>query len=395
MTCRDGRDAADVIVVGAGPAGCTAAIRLAEVGHDVLLLERKAVEEGEDIASGELLAPMAQEELAQVGVELPSTCLFDRFTAVRNVYPDMSWTTHRLPPGIAWTHVDKGGLGRALRSRATAAGARLVRGARVTGLAFQPTEAVVETAEGATWRAQLVLDAGGRYAPSLRLLDLKREDPEFRQIGVALFFSSFAGAVPDTWNRHLYGERGAMISGGRIRPGLYRYICEADLADKQAEGLRPVEFIERMAHRHDPWLSERFACEARVGEPWAMAPIGYRVLEVARPRLLLCGDAAGYLSPLTGQGLEFAMRMGRLAARTAHDALAVADCSGDALAGYARERADELETALGYLRHMLRNLRDRAALLRASRDDEERQRIFGPFFGRPDDRGRLITEAAG
>jgi len=115
---------------------------------------------------------------------------------------------------------------------------------------------------------------------------------------------------------------------------------------------------------------------------------------VARPRLLLCGDAAGYLSPLTGQGIEFAMRMGRLAACTAHDALAAADCSGDALAAYARERADELETALGYLRHMLRNLRDRVALLRASHDDEERQRIFGPAFGRPDDRGRL-TEAAG
>ena len=147
--------------------------------------------------------------------------------------------------------------------------------------------------------------------------------PEFRQIGVALFFSSFDGAVPHTWDRHLYGTNGAMISGGRIRPGLYRYICEADLADKQAEGLRPIEFIETMARRHDPWLAERFTSEPRVGEPWAMAPIGYRVLEVARPRLLLCGDAAGYLSPLTGQGLEFAMRMGRLAARTAHDALEI------------------------------------------------------------------------
>jgi flavin-dependent dehydrogenase len=290
-------------------------------------------------------------------------------------------------------HVDKSGLGRALRARAAAAGARLVRGARVTGLAFRATDAVVESADGAAWTASLVVDAGGRYAPSLRLLDLKREDPEFRQIGVALFFASFAGAVPETWDRHLYGEHGAMISGGRIRPGLYRYICEADLADKQAEGLRPVEFIETMARRHDPWLTARFACETRVGEPWAMAPIGYRVLEVARPRLLLCGDAAGYLSPLTGQGIEFAMRMGRLAARTAHDALAAADCSGDALAAYARDRAGELESAIDHLRHLLRCLRDRNMLLRASHHDAERARIFGPLFARPAERGRLLAEA--
>ncbi len=125
-----------------------------------------------------------------------------------------------------------------------------------------------------------------------------------------------------------------------------------------------------------------------------MAPIGYRVREVVRPRLLLCGDAAGYLSPLTGQGIEFAMRMGRLAARTAHEALAGGDCSADALAVYARDRADELETSLGYLRHMLRCLRDREGLLRASHDDEQRQYVFGPMFGRPDACGRLGAERA-
>jgi menaquinone-9 beta-reductase len=382
---------AEVVVIGAGPSGCAAAIRLAQAGHDVLLLERKGADEGCEIASGELLAPVAQDELAAVGVELPAACLFDRFTGVRNVYPDLSWTLHRLPPGVAWIHVDKGGLCAALRARAVAAGARLVRDARVTGLQFRPTEAVVATASGAAYTTSLVVDAGGRYAPSLRLLDLKHEDPEFRQIGVALFFSTFAGAVPDTWDRHLYGHHGAMISGGRIRPGLYRYIVEADLADKQAEGRRPAEFIETMARRYDPWLAERFARAPRTGEPWAMAPIGYRVREVVRPRLLLSGDAAGYLSPLTGQGIEFAMRMGRLAARTAHDALAARDCSGDALDAYARDRADELETALGYLRHMLRCLRDRDRLLQASHDHEQRQHIFGPMFGHPDDRGRLVA----
>src|SRR5262249_16871878 len=210
------------------------------------------------------------------GVELPASCLFDRFTAVRNVYPDLSWTSHRFPPGMSWVHVDKGGLGRALRARAGAVGARLVRGARVTGLSFRATDAVVEAADGGTWTAPRVLAAGGRYAPRPRLLDLKREDPEFRQIGVALFFASFAGAVPETWDRHLYGEHGAMISGGRIRPGLYRYICEADLADKQAEGLRPGGVIGTMARRPHPRLTARVPGETPAGGACARGPVGDR-----------------------------------------------------------------------------------------------------------------------
>jgi flavin-dependent dehydrogenase len=77
--------AAEVVVIGAGPSGCAAAIRLAEAGHGVLLLERRGADERGEIASGELLAPVAQEELAAVGVRVPEACLFDRFTGVRNV----------------------------------------------------------------------------------------------------------------------------------------------------------------------------------------------------------------------------------------------------------------------------------------------------------------------
>ena len=58
-----------------------------------------------------------------------------------------------------------------------------------------------------------------------------------------------------------------------------------------------------------------------------MAPIGYRVPELTRDRLLLVGDAAGYLSPITGQGIEFAMRSARLAATVADKALRDDDLS--------------------------------------------------------------------
>jgi len=235
----------------------------------------------------------------------------------------------------------------------------------------------------------MLIDAGGRYAPSLRALNLKSEDPEFSQIGVAVFFQSFDGTPLNTWDRHLYGVRGAMISGSRIRPGLYRYILEADLAEKQSDRLGAIEFYESVARQHDRWLYERVMREPRVGRQWSMAPLGYRVSAVARDRLLLVGDAAGYLSPITGQGNEFALRTGRLAATAADNALRGGDLSAGAFAPYVEGRRYEVDRQVDYVRAQLRILRNRDALLRASRDDEYRASIFGPYGIPATERGSL------
>jgi menaquinone-9 beta-reductase len=380
---------ADVIVVGAGPAGCAAAIRLVQAGHDVLVLERRPDVVAEDIGSGEVLAPQTQEECRQLGVALDGPWLLDHFDAVRNVYPDLSYTVHPLPDGFRYVHVERNGFHRALRARLQAVGGRIRFDSRVGGISIGPNEVVVQGPGGAAWTAPMLIDAGGRNSPTLAALRLKTDDPEFSQIGVALFFSAFDDAQPFVWDRHFFGHRGAMMSGGRIRPGLFRFILEADLADKQADRTRPVEFYERMAERFDSWLWSRIQRAPRIGEPWCMAPIGYRVTEVARDRLLLAGDASGYLAPLTGQGIEFAMRMGRIAAATAHDALATGDFSSNAFDRYIRDREEEMRTAMGYLRHMLRGFRDRDALLRAAHDPAARLELFGPLVMATADQGQL------
>jgi len=265
----------------------------------------------------------------------------------------------------------------------------LIWNARVTDLEFRGDAAIAITAGRSRHSARMLIDAGGRYAPSLRALNLKSEDPEFSQIGVAVFFNSFDGTPLNTWDRHLYGMRGAMISGSRIKPGLYRYILEADLAEKQTDRLGAIEFYESVARNHDRWLYERVMREPRVGRQWSMAPLGYRVSAVARDRLLLVGDAAGYLSPITGQGNEFALRTGRLAAIAADNALRSGDLSASAFASYIEGRRYEVERQVDYVRAQLRILRDRAALLRASRDDEYRASVFGPYGIPATERGSL------
>lgn len=381
---------ADVIVIGAGPAGCAAAIRLVTAGYSVLALERKEREDGEDITSGEVMVVPTQRECDQLGVKFEGDWVLDRITGFRNVYPDLSWTYHPIPTLECPVQVDRGGFNAALRRRLVEAGGRLLWNARVTDLEFRGDAAAAITADRNRYSARMLIDAGGRYAPSLRVLNLKSEDPEFSQIGVAMFFKSFDGTPLHTWDRHLYGVRGAMISGSRIRPGLYRYILEADLAEKQSDRLGAIEFYESVARNHDRWLYERVMREPRVGRQWSMAPLGYRVSAVARDRLLLVGDAAGYLSPITGQGNEFALRTGRLAAAAADAALRSGDLSAGAFAPYIEGCKYEVDRQVDYVRAQLRILRDRDALLRASRDDAYRQHVFGPYGIPVSDRGSLV-----
>ncbi len=380
-------------MIGAGPAGCAAAIRLVAAGYDVLALERKERkerEDGEDITSGEVMVVPTQNECAQLGVKFEGDWVLDRITGFRNVYPDLSWTYHPIPNVTFPVQVDRGGFNAALRRRLVEAGGRLIWTARVTELEFRGGAAIAITATGQQHSARMLIDAGGRYAPSLRALNLKSEDPEFSQIGVAVFFKSFDGTPLHTWDRHLYGVRGAMISGSRIRPGLYRYILEADLAEKQTDRLGAIEFYESVARQHDRWLYERVVSEPRVGRQWSMAPLGYRVSAVARDRLLLVGDAAGYLSPITGQGNEFALRSGRLAASATDNALRAGDLSASAFASYVEGRRYEVERQVDYVRAQLRILRDRDALLRASRDDAYRASVFGPYGIPATERGSLV-----
>lgn len=170
-----------------------------------------------------------------------------------------------------------------------------------------------------------------------------------------------------------------MISGSRIRNGLYRYILEADLDDKQQRGMRPVEFYEYIAETYDPWIRERCMREPRVGDVWTMAPLAHRAADVTRDRLLLVGDAAGYLSPFTGQGVEIALRGARLAAQAVAAAARLDDYSAGRFAPYVEGRNAEVATLVSHLRRMLRFVRDRDALLRASTDDALRAQHLLPL----------------
>jgi flavin-dependent dehydrogenase len=88
------------------------------------------------------------------------------------------------------------------------------------------------------------------------------------------------------------------------------------------QGLRSPATLLAQELDSDPWLRERFARARLVRPPVVLGPLAVESVGASVPGLLLAGDAAGFIDPMTGDGLRFAVRGGVLAASAALEALA-------------------------------------------------------------------------
>src|SRR3954452_15325383 len=96
---RPREESADVIVIGAGPAGCAAALRLAQQEHRVILLERQstATPSRDRLRSGEALIPRTLRELSDLGIAVDDTpWALSRVQRIRTVRQNGAVTTNTV-----------------------------------------------------------------------------------------------------------------------------------------------------------------------------------------------------------------------------------------------------------------------------------------------------------
>ena len=99
----------------------------------------------------------------------------------------------------------------------------------------------------------------------------------------------------------------------------------------------PAELLARALAR-DPMLRARAAAARMIAPPVVLGPLAVDATAAGVDGLLLAGDAAGFVDPMTGDGLRFAVRGGELAAAAALDALAHGWCGVHAALASARAR---------------------------------------------------------
>ena len=281
----------DVIVVGGGPAGLALAAGAARAGLDVLLLEKRALPA--DKACGEGLLPRAVESLRALGAAgllAPDGCA--PFGAIRWIDEDGTAAEARLP--------DPGGLGvrrlalsRALLGLARRAGAEVRERAEVRAHQREPDRVVVETG-GAEERARILVAADGLASPVRRREGLEAPVPGPARFGLRCHFAlaPWAEAVEVHFAR---GAEAYVTPAGPGRVGV-AFLFEGRVAGG-FDGL-----LARF-----PRLRERLDGAAPESQPLGAGPLRCRALALCADRLVLLGDAAGYLDAITGEGLSLSL----------------------------------------------------------------------------------------
>lgn len=310
----------DVIIAGAGPAGSLAALLLARQGARVRVLERARFPR--DKLCGDTLNPGALHVLARHVDLAPLSARALAIDGMVLTGPGGVSVRGRYGAGLVGLSLTRRDFDAWLLQHAVAAGAELDDGVTVTGPEIDErsgdarvTGVRIRSAAGATdvLRARLIIGADGRRSALAAALHLARSPKSPRRWAIGAYFESVAGLQP---LGEMHVRHGRYIGVAPL-PGGIANACLVEPFDTSAPGWRDPAAYLRAALDADPQLGPRFAGARALTSPSVLGPMAMDVSRPGVPGLLLAGDAAGFIDPITGDGLRYALAGAELAAGVA------------------------------------------------------------------------------
>ena len=356
MTTPAGTDA-DVIVVGAGPSGASAAYWLATAGVDVLLLEKTSFPR--EKVCGDGLTPRGTRALLDMGIDVSENAgwLHNRGLRVigggQRLHLDWPELTSFPNFGLVRPRAD---LDAMLANQAVKAGARLLEQTTVTEPVLDRAGRVVGVnvrgadKEPNTYRAPLVLTCEGVSGKMAQALGVHRNDKRPLGVAVRRYYAS-----PKTHDDYLESwlelwdgkpDESTLLPGygwifgmgdGTVNAGLGVLNSSASFQKTDYRAM----LTAWLDNTPEEWgLREQNAtCPTR----GAALPMGFNRTPHYLRGLLLVGDSGGSVNPFNGEGIPYAMESGKFAAEAAIQALGRPAGAGRELAlqGYPKRMQQE------------------------------------------------------
>ena len=344
----------DVLLIGAGPSGSSAAALLAEYGHNVLLIER---EKFPRYHIGESLLPFTHEPLKRLGlIERMRASAFVKkysvqFVSTSGKASQPFYFNTRYDDDVAQTwQVLRSEFDQMLLDHARDKGANVVEetkvldllrdGDRVTGVRVRQPDGTE-----AEYRAPITLDCSGKESFSASRNRWRVPDPELNKVAVWTYYkgakrdkgidegTTTVAFLPEKgwfWHIPLHDDR---VSVGVVAEGKYL----------TRDGVRSPKDIFHREVTQNKWIEEYLAPGKSTGDYYITNEFSYHSRHCGCEGLLLLGDAFCFLDPVFSSGLMLALKSGVMAADAVHAAIEANDFSPAQFEDYAATLREGIE----------------------------------------------------
>jgi flavin-dependent dehydrogenase len=347
----------DVVIIGGGPAGSTAAAVLAEAGRKVLVVERTKFPR---FHIGESLMPETYWVFERIGM-LPKLRNSDfvkkysvQFVTASGKDSQPFYFDERDPRECSQTwQVPRDRFDEMMLDNAAERGAEVWMEANVNEVLLESTSTddlpravgVVVTPKGGKPErigAKVIVDATGTSALLSKKLGIRRTDPALRKASV---FAHYKGCRRDPGKN----AGATLVLSTQANDGWFWFIpLPGDITsvgvvgdlDRLVNKLNVPEQTLEEEIANCPGLTDRMVNTERVGPVHVLSDFSYRATRCAGEGWTLIGDAFGFLDPMYSSGVFFALKSGEMAADAIIEAFEKQDFSAVQLSTWGDDLSD-------------------------------------------------------
>ena len=297
----------DVIIVGGGLAGLTAAIHLRRKNYHVLVIEKEPYPHHK--VCGEYLSNEVLPYLNSLEVNLPTTISIDTLE-----FSSQKGSSVRLSLPLGGVGISRYALDDTLYKKALAAGATVTFDT-VCSVHFNSKEFAVETDNNTKYTAAFVIGAYGKRSNLDKFIQRPFINKKSPWLGVKAHYN-----IPDFPDNlvGLHNFEGGYAGLSKTETGAVNFCYLTTYKSFQPFG--NIDSFNKGIVAKNPFLGAFLAVATPLFDnPLSIAQISFEHKKSIENHILMCGDTAGLIHPLCGNGMAIAIHSAKIASELIHD----------------------------------------------------------------------------